>query len=78
MARAPVGLGHEARSGRAGPRRTPTTISSMIASGRSERGLSDVTHTRSAERAAISPMIGRLVAVAVAAAAEHDARAGRA
>ena len=41
-------------------RRTPATISSMIASGRSERGLSEVTHTRSHRRAAIAPMIGRL------------------
>ena len=32
----------------------------MIASGRSVRGLSEVTHARSASRAAISPMIGRL------------------
>src|SRR5258708_6038721 len=32
----------------------------MIAPGRSLRGLSDVTHTRSARRASISPMTGRL------------------
>ncbi len=32
----------------------------MIASGSSERGLSEVTITRSARRLAISPMIGRL------------------
>src|SRR2546422_2114378 len=35
--------------------RIPPTISSMIASGRSLRGLSEVTQTRSARRAAISP-----------------------
>ena len=38
----------------------PATISSMIASGGSERGLSDVISATSASRAAISPMIGRL------------------
>src|SRR5215467_12864723 len=47
------------RPGAAPARRTPTTISSMIASGRSERGLSEVTQTWSQRRAAISPMIGR-------------------
>ena len=32
----------------------------MIASGSSERGLSEVTTVRSARRAAISPILGRL------------------
>ena len=38
----------------------PAMISATIASGSSERGLSDVTIVRSARRAAISPMSGRL------------------
>ena len=50
----------------------------MIASGSSERGLSEVTITTSARRAAISPISGPLAAVAVAAGAEDadDARRG--
>ena len=51
---------------------TPPKISSMIASGGSERGLSEVTIATSASRAAISPISGRFAAVAVAAGAEHD------
>ena len=42
------------------PARLPARISSMIASGSSERGLSEVTITRSASRLAISPISGRL------------------
>ena len=38
----------------------PATISAMIASGSSERGLSEVTIAMSASSAAIRPMIGRL------------------
>ena len=38
----------------------PSRISAMIASGSSERGLSDVTITRSASRRAIAPISGRL------------------
>src|SRR5207245_2746606 len=47
------------RPGPAPASRTPTMISSMIPSGRSDRGLSEVTQTRSARRAAMPPMIGR-------------------
>ena len=42
------------------PARRRPRISAMIASGSSERGLSEVTITRSASRAAISPISGRL------------------
>ncbi len=41
-------------------RRTPSRTMSTIAAGSSVRGLSDVTIARSASRAAISPIIGRL------------------
>ncbi len=54
---------------------TPATISSMMASGSSVRGLSEVTNTRSARRAPMAPMSGPLAAVAVAAATEHDQHA---
>ena len=55
--------------GRAG---TPARISSMIAPGSSERGLSEVTIAPSARRAAISPHQRALAAIAIAAAAEDD------
>ena len=42
------------------PLSTPAMISAMIASGSSERGLSEVTITSSASREAISPISGRL------------------
>ena len=42
--------------------RAPARIASRIAAGSSERGLSSVTITASASRAATSPMIGRLPA----------------
>ena len=48
----------------------PARICSMIASGSSERGLSEVTTARSESSAAGAPHQGPLVAVAVAAAAE--------
>ncbi len=56
----------------------PVSISARMASGRSLRGLSEVTHARSASRAAIAAHDRALAAVAVAAAAEHhaEARAG--
>ena len=63
------------RDGRGG---TPATISSTIAAGSSERGLSVVTTATSAARAATSPITRPLRAVAVAAAAEHDDHAARA
>ena len=48
------------RPGRARRCPAPSRISAMIASGSSDRGLSDVTITRSARRVAISPISGRL------------------
>ena len=48
------------RSTVAGAGPAPATISATIASGSSERGLSEVTTTTSASRAAISPISGRL------------------
>lgn len=39
----------------------PVRISSMMASGSSVRGLSEVTMARSAREAAMDPMMGRLV-----------------
>jgi hypothetical protein len=41
-------------------RAAPAMISAMMLSGSSERGLSEVTSTTSASRAAISPISGRL------------------
>ena len=70
MARAAVGLDHDGGHGsRRAPRRS---TASMIASGSSERGLSEVTTTRRPASAATAPITGRLAAVPVAAAAEHD------
>ena len=54
-ARSPVG--GRARAPRPGP--VPARISSMIASGSSERGLSEVTTTRSASATAAFPISGR-------------------
>ena len=47
------------RSGGAEPSPIPATTSSMMASGSSVRGLSEVTNDRSANRAATAPMWGR-------------------
>ena len=55
--RPPVGLDLDLA---APPAPIPARISAMIASGSSERGLSEVTTARSASRAAISPICGRL------------------
>ncbi len=63
-----------AACGRAG---MPATISSMIASGASERGLSDVISATSASRAAISPMIGRLPRSRSPPGADHDDQLAR-
>ena len=52
-------------------------IARRIAAGSSLRGLSSVTKTRSASAAAISPIIGRLPRIAIAAAAEHHDEAAR-
>ena len=49
----------------------PARMASMMASGSSPRGLSEVRSTRSARRAATSPISGRLLAVTIAAGAEH-------
>ena len=58
--RSPRGGRLDARARAAAPRGTPATISSTIASGSSERGLSEVMIATSASRAPISPISGRL------------------
>ena len=64
----PVGLDDDRRRRPACPAR----MASMMASGSSLRGLSEVSTTRSARRAATSPISGRFERIAVAAGAEHD------
>ena len=60
-ARAIAARGRRSRAPRAGARRgAPASTAARMAAGSSVRGLSSVTTSTSASRAAISPMIGRL------------------